>query len=154
MEDGNKRSHSSDAEERNVRPRIGEAVGEGARRAPRQTAKGGWVYKILNPRQEIQDRNVPLRLQAKIQVTSKSAAWRYIAERLLDPFRPPQAHNQIVNASYRYDIGKYIIPDPYTPPFNVWVPMFSPRNVDFFMFINHVSIIVSFFVLECISLLT
>lgn len=108
-----------------------------APRAPYGRRKGGVVYEIRTTDNDIRLR-VPLSLVAVKETDNKTEAWRYISERLEDPF--PQGSAQFTNASTLYrDRTQLIIPDPFDPPYNRWVGAFHPKNGQRFMFILQVS---------------
>ena len=106
-------------------------------RAPYGPRKGGMVYEIRTADDDIR-RRIPLSLIAVKNADNKTEAWRYISERLEDPF--PQGSAQFTNASTLYrDRTQLIIPDPFDPPYTKWVGTFQPKNGLRFMFIGKVS---------------
>jgi len=97
------------------------------------------VYEIRTTDEDIR-RHVPLTLVAVRKAKNMTVAWRYISERLEDPF--PQGSAQFPNASTLYrERTQLIIPDPFDPPYNKWVGAFKPKNnvqLQRFMFILEV----------------
>jgi hypothetical protein len=88
--------------------------------------RGGNVYEIQNLGEDIRAHS-RLRLVLVKRVNNKKEAWRYIAERLGDPFLP----NQYNQATSRYNGVppsplQLIIPDAYEPPYSKWVSGFRP----------------------------
>ena len=113
----------------------------------------GTVYEVRFPNEEIRNDDAPS-LVAVTEKNNMTAAWKYISERLEDPF--PENSPQFSNATTRYKKGVsgvsgvnilnpaqrrscLIIPNVFNPPYKEWVGNFQSRNSLRFMFIRDVS---------------